>query len=234
MAQEVAIKEADINVTAEERHVALSPVNEFKDALIAPKLLDSREISSIISAADTWQPTSVTGMRGNYKPGDRPFSFRYNFHDQKLADTMFSRIADEVSDAYIFNPGHFMDRNGRYQAVGISPVFRVIRYPEGGYLVPHYDAPFADNRGVTLLSVVVSLDNSGYPTRFLADDQKHVPVVDRDLRDKHIYDKFDILATPETTTGDALIFPHRRLHDTTPVTIGGKMIMRTDLIFQEV
>ena len=70
-----------------------------------------------------------------------------------------------------------------WRPVGINPVFRVMRYQEGGWLVPHYDGPFVmDARRQTGMTVVLYLEESpggGGQLRFLKDDQQDLPAIGR-------------------------------------------------------
>lgn len=175
---------------------------------------------------DEWEPTSITGMTGNYD-GGTVWSRRATVVSQEAADKISLSIPEQT-----FTEDDMMDVTGTWRCVGVSPVFRFIHYSDGGYLIPHYDAPYVyDDNKMTLLSFVMYVTPG--TTRFLEDDQGHTPVDMRNLNDKDENYPVRPIATIDGGPGDAIVFPHRRLHDSAPVD-GEKMIIRTDVIFRKV
>lgn len=173
-----------------------------------------------------WEPTSITGMVGNYD-GGTVWSRRATVVSDKAADAISLSIPDQT-----FTEDDMMDATGTWRCVGVSPVFRFIHYSDGGYLVPHYDAPYIyDDNKMTLLSLVMYITPGA--TRFIEDDQSNIPVPCRDLSDKDEDYPVSIAHVVHGKPGDAIVFPHRRLHDSAPVS-GEKMIIRTDVIFERV
>ena len=175
---------------------------------------------------EEWEPTSITGMTENYD-GGKVWSRRATIVSQEAADSIALSIPKQI-----FSDGDMMDSTGEWEYAGVSPVFRFIHYSDGGYLIPHYDAPYVynDNK-MTMLSLVMYITPG--KTRFLEDDQSDVPVHLRDFADKGEDYPITPISTVHGQPGDAIVFPHRRLHDSAPVD-GEKMIIRTDVIFRKV
>jgi nicotinic acid mononucleotide adenylyltransferase len=86
------------------------------------------------------------------------------------------------------------------------------------------------------MSMVIYLTNNytNGETRFLKDYQEHIPVNERDLSDKKTMgNPHDVLYKCNCIAGNAVIFNHRILHDACPVKNGTKIIIRTDIVFEE-
>jgi len=127
----------------------------------------------------------------------------------------------------------------RWQAVGVGPVLRFMRYEAGGQHCAHYDMGFdyPDARR-SLMSLVfyltATLPGAGGRTRLVTDGQEHLPMWARDHADwtRAVTDDEVVLGvTP--VAGSALVFDHRLCHDvehytgTTP-----RIIVRGDVIFE--
>ena len=76
----------------------------------------------------------------------------------------------------------------------------------------------------------------GGATRFLRDPQSELPYAERDFSDwTRLAQPEEVLASVNGEAGDALIFNHRILHDSEPLTgAGSKTVLRTDIIFERV
>lgn len=186
-----------------------------------------------------WLPVGITGMQGNYTPGDRIGSWRASLWTPEYATTLWERISPllpaETFDA-LYPTDHEDDQ---WTPVGVSPLLRFIRYTDDGALVEHYDAPFiSDDNTRTLKSVVLYLHHdatlTGGQTRFLTDAQAGLPVSEMDFADGGILasdagpERVRVAVDPVAGTG--LIFPHRIRHDSAPTAgAGEKIIIRTDL-----
>jgi hypothetical protein len=131
------------------------------------------------------------------------------------------------------------DMHELWKPVGVSPLFRYIRYVEGGKLVAHYDETFvASDTQRTLLSLVIYLtSNAGGATRFIEDPQAGMNTLFMDFTDwldSAKDEQVDMRIEP--VEGSAIMFPHRVLHDSEPLLAGNpeKIIIRTDIMFEKV
>lgn len=213
--------------------------------LLVHDLLSTDEASYIMDklAAANWFPVSITGMGGNYQPGDIIGSYRASNYTQEFADVLWSRISHLFPTIESFS-GNFptdFDDHQTWEPVTVSPLLRFIRYRDGGCLVPHYDAPYIQDDDVrTLKSFVIYLDEdediTGGATRFLHDSQAELPVQERELSDRLELATEDEVRVPvRPRTGSGLIFPHRVWHDSEPVSgTGAKTIIRTDILYKRV
>jgi hypothetical protein len=125
-----------------------------------------------------------------------------------------------------------------WEAVNMSPMLRFMRYTAGGQHYGHYDAAYfyPDKVHRTLLSVILYLSthsDSG-ATRFLEDNQGHLPIWDRDHADWAIEAREEqLFAKVHPQKGSVLIFPHRKCHDVQVFKgPGERIIIRGDIIFK--
>lgn len=186
-----------------------------------------------------YKPVGIDGFVKNYKEGDKIGSYRASVFSPELARTLWSRLAPHIENPRVWTDEPSTDIDGSlvWRPIGISPLFRYIRYTSGGLLVPHYDAPFAyDAAQRTLMSLVLYLDDRGIvggDTRFIKDSQMQKPFAERDFSDwKRFANDDEILFTVAPLAGDAICFDHRILHDSSEIFGNGeKVILRTDIVF---
>ncbi len=204
-------------------------------------LLAESERRFLLDAASAhgYKPVGIDGFVKNYKEGDKIGSFRASVFSPELARMLWSRISPHIANPRVWGgePCTDIDGNAVWRPIGISPLFRYIRYTSGGLLVPHYDAPFSyDGSQRTLMSLVLYLADqgiSGGDTRFIRDAQAAEPFAERDFNDWTRFAKDDeILFTVAPKAGDAVCFDHRILHDSSEISgQGEKVILRTDIVF---
>ena len=125
-----------------------------------------------------------------------------------------------------------------WQAIGVSPLLRFMKYQAGGQHYAHYDAAFIypDARYRSLMSIVFYLttNKESGATRFIKDHQEHLPTPERDHRDWYRATKEEeVLHAVYPKQGNVLIFDHRICHDVQKY-LGDKdrIIIRGDLVFQ--
>lgn len=183
-------------------------------------------------------PVGVTGYYDEYQDGDQIGSFRGTIFTPEIAKALFERLKGVYPEDRDFkaslNSDH--DSHSDWEFIGINPLFRFIKYLDGGELVPHYDAPFIqDEDQRTLVTMVIYLTNNhSGQTRFINDPQSNLPVSKRDLSDWKIKPKNeDILFTIYPEKGKIALFDHRIIHDCEPLNHEEKTIIRTDLMFKK-
>lgn len=215
------------------------------NSAIIHSLIPKKERDSIIQHLDkaNWLPVSYTGMSGNYTEGDPIGSYRASNYTPEYANVLWERIKNYIPKYRYFNENSPTDYDNHevWEAIGVSPLLRFIKYEDGGKLVVHYDAPYVENEDTrTLQSFVIYIyhDNElvGGATRYLHDKQANIPVKDRDLSDQIRFANKDEVRynfLPEDGTG--VIFDHRLLHDAQEVKgKGRKIIIRTDIMYRKV
>jgi|GEM_PF-2859294 len=202
----------------------------------------SRAEIDTIDAGLTAAPWQEAGWDGRAKNADAPIgSLRSAFFSEELEGAIWERLKPHLPELRVFTPhSHcdFPDLNHPEQVtakpVSINPLFRVIRYPRGGGLIPHRDSSYItpDNaHRRTLMSVIACLRPG--TTRFLIDPERHKSIAERDLSDQWLCPLPDaILAEVTLEPGDILVFDHRLLHDSQPVLAEEKLLLRTDVFFE--
>lgn len=216
-----------------------------RGAFIMEDLITKDESTYIMDflAETAWQPVSVTGMQGNYEPGDPIGSWRASSFQEEYAQVLFDRLINFIPEHKICNDSTNTDWDGHsvWEPIGVNPLLRFIKYTDGGYLVPHYDASYvASDEERTLASLVIYLDRdpavTGGAVQFLADPQAHLPVRMRNLEDlKEPAREEDVRISLHPKPASALIFDHRILHESQKVVGNGqKTIIRTDIMYRKV
>ncbi|MCC6643439.1 NAD(+) synthase [Candidatus Peregrinibacteria bacterium] len=224
------------------------PVLEMKklpvikgDAWEIVDLMNEEERMVILNQANAhgWKPVGIDGYMSHYKEGDKVGSYRASTFSPDLAEVLWKRLSPKLTQLRLMKADDPTDWLGHqaWRAIGVSPLFRFIRYTDGGLLVPHYDAPFTYQDGnKTLMSLVIYLnakDITGGMTRFIKDPQIDLPLDKKDYADWNRYAKDDeILFTVDPQPGHAIVFDHRILHDSLAISGNGeKVIIRTDIIY---
>lgn len=214
-----------------------------------PGLLTPVGVQALLAALvpGPWQAASATG---NWRAGQRVLglppesaggSWRATFEDPALATALWEQVAGKLPMARLTRPLSRFSGEGHavWRPCGINPVFRAIAYGVGGLLVPHYDAPFvfADGRrtGMSLTLYLETQPEHGGALRFLHDPLAAAPVDPARFLDWDRLAREDEVAQVCTTEpGDAWAFDHWQLHDSSPLTTGRKVLLRTDVIFEPV
>lgn len=190
-----------------------------------------------------WIAVGTDGILSNYQEGDRVGSYRASAFEPRLAALIWQRLKPSFLLPRGFDERDSTDWDGHpiWRPIGVNPLLRFISYEQQGLLVPHYDAPYieSDSRR-TLVTVVIYLHADkeliGGATRFIRDPQHQLPLADRDYADRDEFAREDeITCSVSPTPGQALLFDHRLLHDSEPLSGSGrKVICRTDVLFEKV
>jgi NAD+ synthetase len=185
-------------------------------------------------------PADEHGRAAGFDPARGPAaSWRSSFYDEELARALWARMAPLLPPLLSLDPHDPTDAGGHlfWRATGVSPLFRVIRYEPGGWLVPHHDAAYDGDDGLhrTLKSVLLHLtdpgENEGGTTAFHLDRWRHLPPGERAFEDGEApAHPWEILTTGGDL-GSALVFDHRLRHEGRPLRAGQKIVLRTDLVY---
>jgi hypothetical protein len=181
----------------------------------------------------------VNGIYKDFNPEkDEVGSYRLSWYSTELAALLWQRLEGLVPKIRTFTSENNPENANTeiWRAIGVSELFRGITYQPGGWLLPHYDAPYHYSGAKrTTLSLVIYLNDSeehaGGATRFLSDplagtrhsyaDKQQAP------------DEKDVIIKIAPSAGDAAIFEHRLLHDGERVTgTQPKIIIRTDIVYE--
>ncbi len=188
-----------------------------------------------------WTPVGVNGMKTDFHPeNDAVGSWRATAYSPAFAQALWDRISGCIGSPRIMEALTPTDWDGTHvwQAVGVNPLLRFIRYTQEGRLIPHYDAPFVTHGGKrTLVSLLLYIDvgeGHGGATRLIRDPQANIPVEQRKLEDwSRFPSEEEILFRVRPEQGTCLALDHRILHDSEPYSgAGQKLILRTDIFFE--
>lgn len=205
---------------------------------------DCEALISLMSGAPRVEEVSVQGRKD--VPDYRVGSTRTTIWSPNLAVELWKKISPDIRDDRDLKL-HSKSATDWWQGnrervwwwpIGMSPIFRFMRYEEGGQHYAHYDAGFIypndDYR--TLKSVVIYLttNREGGATRFIEDGQSNLPIWDRKHEDwiREVKPE-EITARVQPEKGSILIFDHRLCHDVELYT--GKtprVIIRADILYR--
>lgn len=209
---------------------------------IVKNILDKNEQENVLAWFEkNKELAKKTNEYGYVEAGDLEGSTRLSFYDESFAQVIFERLLYSGGLNPVFNSDVERDSTNldglkQWRAVGVSPLFRVMKYTEGNLLYPHYDDSFYQSkirRSLKTLVLVVQSSILGGKTRFLIDEQDSFDFNDRDFSDKKFEYSADMVKGKFGENGDALLFNHRVLHDGERVIQGEKIIIRTDIMYEQ-
>lgn len=190
------------------------------------------------------ESVSVQGRKD--VPDYRVGSTRTSIWSPKLAEQLWKKIKIDVhSDREHLMHDHsptdwWQGNKGRrwWTPVGLTPMFRFMRYDAGGQHYAHYDAGFIypDDCYRTLKSVVIYLttNEDGGATRFIEDGQGNLPIWDRKHDDwtREVFSQ-EVITKVQPKAGSILIFDHRLCHDVELYTgTAPRIIIRADVLYR--
>lgn len=216
-------------------------------ALVIKNALSSGDCEALISLMNQSSRIEEVSVQGRKDvPEDRVGSVRTTIWSPQLALQLWKKISPEIREdtaviMYSDWPTDWWqgDRNRHvWWPVGLSPIFRFMRYESGGQHYAHYDAGFIypDDNYRTLRSVVIYLttNTEGGATRFIEDGQDEIPIWDRNHDDwtREVKPK-EVLAKVQPIKGNILIFDHRLCHDVELYTgKSPRIIIRADILYK--
>ncbi len=222
-----------------------------QQAILVNDLLSKDEVDQVQKIASEiapWIPVGEDGMKKNFNvmSGDKIGSWRATTFSKTFSEKIWSRLQPIIPAFEYIETGTSVDALDAqvWKAVGVNSKLSFIMYrpDDKGNLVAHYDAPFdyGDGRR-TLKSLILYFNdmaiNDGGSTRFIHDPQASTPPSQRNFEDwEGNATKNQIIATVPPTSGSALIFDHRVLHESEPLKGNArpKLIIRSDIVYQRV
>ena len=223
------------------------PTAEFSDLLPKESFLKINGLMPVgitallrtICETHEWLAVGKDGFAG--KAYEAVGNYRLSNYNVELANILWQRLKGFLPDARIMNAHTPTDHEGHslWKPVGVSPLFRFIRYKEGGELIAHYDSTYKESHARrTLMSLVIYLTtNERGATRFIKDPQAGKPMSEMDFKDwDRVGNEDEVILRNNPMNGDAIIFDHRLLHDGEALGEGDpeKVIIRTDIMFERV
>lgn len=194
-----------------------------------------------------WQSTNQQGRWQDGVLSDQPYaspgigSWRTTFEDAAFAQALWEQLRLVLPNYRMSQALSRFDGKGArvWKPIGVNPVFRAIRYEVGGVLVPHYDGPFeVTSRVRSGMSLVIYLDtdnNQGGALRWIKDPHLQKPWDQCNGNDWSRFPHADeIESTHQPKPGSAWVFDHRQLHDSSLLTSGSKILLRSDIFFEKI
>lgn len=248
------IMAAKLNPTPTQSHVMNLPEScsfRTENAIVIESLLLPDEVEAIKMAVlhqpwGGWIPVGENGMRTGFDwaSGGKIGSWRATTFSSELGELLWQRLKPILPAVQHIPNGLSVDAIDAevWHAIGINTKLSFILYrpDDKGNLVTHYDAPFdyGDGRR-TLKSCVLYLTDAaeghGGATRFIKDPQKNIAPTERNLSDwTENASSQQVALSVNPKSGSALIFNHRVLHDSEPLSpeSSAKLIMRTDIVYE--
>lgn len=191
------------------------------------------------SEATAGVPAGDDGRWGSYRSGQPVHCDRSAAWEEAASEALWALLRPLLPPFRVFADHPDTDANGWrvWRPVGVSPVWRFLRYRKESRLIPHYDAPFEEGpRRRTLTSALLYLRavGDGGALRFLNDPQRMKPWAERVWRDQPDNDAPSWHAV-QPAPGDLVLFDHRLLHDSAPLGVGAyKTVIRTDIVWEAV
>lgn len=208
-------------------------------------LLDKNEVSNILELLNNfdWKAVGLDGIASNYNEGDQVGSYRLSVLDSSIAEALYLRLSKFINTRFKVTSEILTDATdgSEWEFVGVNPLLRLIRYNEGGLLVPHYDGsykPSEDYRSLKTLVIYLEGEEGKGSTRFIKDNQ--IKEVNKDKLDRSDWDRLatkdEVLYESEVIGGKGLVFDHFILHDSEPLDSSSKVktIIRTDLMYKRI
>lgn len=170
-------------------------------------------------------------------------SLRTTALDAEWANALWMNIKDKVPAYRVVTPNSRLFKDEEvgsvWKAVGINPLFRFMKYLPGSLLIPHYDGPVTLHSGLVKsgMTLVLYLDTQshGGKLRFIQDGQENLPLVECNTEDWQVEpDNDQVFKEAMTEPGDAWLFDHFVVHDSSRLIQGEKTIVRTEIVFEKV
>lgn len=214
-------------------------------------VFDAVECKNIIQHFEqdsNFHPVGIQG-KSDISKDDQIGSYRVTVHDENFSkyltkvlwNLMQCRLTPVVFDDH--SPVDWKSDNPNklnyWVPAHVSPVFRYMKYQEGGKHAVHYDATYKvkDNPLIrTVLSGVLYLTDNKVYTRFINDYQDNLKFEERDHEDwTEDARESDIIKTVMSEQGKVLLFPHYLAHDVSKNYEGKeRIIIRFDVFYQAV
>jgi len=203
-----------------------------ESAFVVHGVLAESECAALRAELETheWAPVGIDGRRAGFDPATAQVgSWRLSLFNERVARALWGRIIKKFPVVRVMEAGTPTDHEDWpvWRADGLNAYMRFIRYRPGGGLVPHYDSSFVYDAGArTLMSVVLSLTDGG-ETRIIKKGER------AGYEDWPAFARAeDVALAVPLRAGSAVIFDHRLLHDSAPVTgDADKIVIRTDVVF---
>lgn len=227
----------------------IQPLQMRNGSLLIRNALSNQDCESLISLMNSSPSVEEVSVQGRKDvPDYRVGSTRTTLWSPHLATQLWKKLSTDVGEHTAIKL-HSLSATDWWQGdkervwwwpVGLSPMFRFMRYEEGGQHYAHYDAGFIypNDNYRTLKSVVIYLttNREGGATRFIKDGQSDIPIWDRKHEDwlREVKPE-EVTEKVQPIRGSILVFDHRLCHDVELYTgKAPRIIIRADILYRSV
>ncbi|MES1906901.1 MAG: hypothetical protein MHM6MM_000127 [Cercozoa sp. M6MM] len=196
-----------------------------EDAGRITSFLAASECQQLIEAAEAQNGARLLPLDDEY-PSQYRSGHRFLTMAPEFADVMWNRLTESLTDFEQTQVRPF-GRKGSWRPCGLNPLLRVTRYSPGDKFSAHRDAPFVATESITsamTLLVYLNTIEEGGRTVFWG---QGVTPNDAELHSPPIH--FE-----RAVCGDAVVFPHDKVHAGEEVPRETKYILRCDILYQQV
>lgn len=202
----------------------------------------SEDLNQFLLSIFDRSPKLESNVHGRVTEETYNGSERVSWYSVHLADLLWEYLEENIPQLIVNNGSmqvsEYID-NKIYRAVGINPLMRFIGYKTEGMLVPHYDYPYIDKNYKSMYSLIVYLtNNTTGKTRFHKEDEFPSSFEDwsynEAIRFNEVCNEEDFIFENTPQKLSILMFPHFMLHDCMPVINETKVIIRTDVMYEEI
>ncbi|KAH3845835.1 uncharacterized protein LOC127873132 isoform X1 [Dreissena polymorpha] len=217
--------------------VSREEISDFgEEGFLLQNVFTLEECEEIIANGEKIGFQTIIGVKDDYRSCKR-----ITLQSQSLADALWLRIKDHVTDIDIEGDPHIqhihgspMLMKGTWTPVCLNNIFRLCRYLPGGHFAPHFDGHFdrsANERSLKTFMVYLNGGFEGGATNFVDDRQQ---LYKDESTGKYCAEETNILCSIKPEAGLAIIFNHFRLHEGEQLKSGQKYILRTDVMYKNV
>jgi hypothetical protein len=213
---------------APDEGVDISRTNIFPDgsAFLLHNFITPNEIEQIKAQSESFG-LSDSGYPHSYRICDKVSAKCGEF-----GHVLFDRVRPHISEVFITDstrPNGVADHTpaGIWQAYGLNPCFRVVRYSPGGKFFPHQDGGFHISKSNTSIKTLMIYLNDGFEGGCTSFYDMNSGIIPYEAPDPslaiHVY---------QPRAGDCLIFNHALLHDGGILESGEKWICRSEVMYE--
>lgn len=220
--------------------------NPLDNVFVIDNFLSENDVDKLIKLMDKAPAIESVGVNGfmDVNNSDNIGSKRVTMWTEELSSEVWKKLKDinilDKREMNNFSPTDWWqgDKNRKsWKPFSVSPMMRFMKYKKNGEHYSHYDAGYIyeDDNYRTLMSYVIYLADckEGGATRFIEDNQKDIPIWEREHLDWERKAKDDeVIYAQIPKKGTIMMFDHRLCHDVEQyMGDTDRIIIRGDIIF---
>lgn len=186
----------------------------------------------------TDEMTQIKAQSENFGFEDSGYPRRYRICDKvsakcgEFGKVLFERVKPHILDIEITDvsrPNGVPDHtpSGIWQAYGLNPCFRVVRYSPGGMFFPHQDGGFRVGRYNTSIKTLMIYLSDGFEGGCTSFYHPNSGIIPYEAPDPSL-----AVYVYQPRAGDCMIFNHALLHDGGILESGEKWICRSEIMYE--